>query len=96
MSAPLLCTYNSNRMQHYFVPARLVCSDMMEVARPAILLSQPRFTSIHLARCAAGTLRRVGAVVVGNVIVTDVTEPDQNKLVSKIATEKIRGILTYQ
>ena len=65
---------------------------MVEVAWPAILLSQPRFTSIHLAGRAAGALRRVGAVVVGDVVVTDIAEPDKKEVVSKIVIEGARAV----
>lgn len=52
-----------------------MCADVLEVGRPAVLLSQEIGASEELAGGAAGTLGRVRAIVVGDVVVTDVAEP---------------------
>lgn len=52
-----------------------VRSDVLEVSRSAVLLLQPVRASVGLARGTAGALRRVGAIVVGNVVVTNIAEP---------------------
>lgn len=53
----------------------LVRADVLEVRRATVLLGEEVCARVELTGCAAGTLGRVGAVVVGDVVVSDVTEP---------------------
>lgn len=64
-----------------------MCADVLEVCRPAILLGQEIGPSEELAGGAAGALGRIRAVVVGNVIVTNVAEPAHVQLVIEAALE---------
>lgn len=52
-----------------------VRSDVLEVGRSAVLLLQPVRASVGLARGTTGALGRVGTIVVGNVVVTNIAEP---------------------
>lgn len=53
----------------------LVCANVLEVCRPAVLFGQEVCAGEELAWGTAGALRRVRAVVVGNVVIANVTEP---------------------
>jgi hypothetical protein len=53
----------------------LVCSDILEVSRAAILLGEPVCTLVELTSFAAGALGRVGAVEIRDVVVSNITEP---------------------
>lgn len=53
---------------------------MLEIAGSAIFLGQPGLTGVELGRSAAGTLGGGGAVVIGDVVVTDVSEPKKSEL----------------
>lgn len=64
-----------------------MCADVLEVCRPTILLGQEIGTCEGLAGGAAGTLGRVRAVVVGDVIVANVAEPAHEQLVVEAALE---------
>ena len=50
-------------------------SDKLKVVWPAILLGQEGLAVVELSRRAAGALGGVGAVEVGGVTVTNITEP---------------------
>lgn len=50
-------------------------ADVFEIRRPAVFFGQEIGAGEELAGCAAGTLGRVRAIVVWNVIVANVTEP---------------------
>jgi hypothetical protein len=52
-----------------------VRSDVLEIGRSAVLLLQPVCASVGLARSTARALGRVGTVVIGDVVVTNITEP---------------------
>lgn len=58
-------------------------ADVLEVCRSAVFLGQEIGASEELARGAAGTLGRVRAVVIGDVVVTDVAEPAHGQLAIK-------------
>ena len=55
----------------------LVRADVLEVRRAAVLLGEEVCAGVELTGCAAGTLGRVGAVIVRDVVVSDVAEPGQ-------------------
>lgn len=67
-----------------------VCADILEVCWPAVLFGQEISTSEELARCAARTLRRIGTVVIGNMVVANVAEPTHRN-VSGIGNSEKRG-----
>lgn len=50
-------------------------SDKLKVIWPAVLLGQEGFAVVELSRRAAGALGGVGAVEVGGVTVSNITEP---------------------
>lgn len=50
-------------------------SDMLEVARTAVFLGEEGLTGVEFSGRTAVALGRVGAVEVGNVTVSDITEP---------------------
>lgn len=52
-----------------------VCSDILEVSRSAILLLEPVRASVGLARSTARALGGVRTIVIGNVIVANISEP---------------------
>lgn len=54
-------------------------SDVFEVVRPAVFLSQERLAVIEFAGRAAGTLGGVGAVEVGGMTVSNVAEPEDTR-----------------
>jgi len=55
----------------------LVRANVLEVSRATVLLGQEVCARVELAGCAAGTLGRVGAVIVRDVVVSNVAEPKQ-------------------
>ena len=55
---------------------------MFEVARSAIFLGQEGLTGVEFAWSAAGALGRVGAVVVRDMVVSNVAEPVMTSPVS--------------
>jgi hypothetical protein len=51
-------------------------SDVLEVAWSAVLFREEGLAVVELSRCAGGAFRRVGAVEVGDVTVSNVAEPN--------------------
>lgn len=62
------------------VSETLVRSNVLEVAGTAVLLREERFTGVEFAGGAAGTLGGVGAVEVGDMAISDITEPRNLKV----------------
>lgn len=58
-----------------------VCSDILKVSRSAVLLLEPVRASVGLARGTAGTLGGVRTVEVGNMIVANISEPNNDEYV---------------
>lgn len=50
-------------------------SDVLEIAWSAIFLCQEGLTSVELAGCTARTFGRIWAVEVGDMAVTNISEP---------------------
>lgn len=72
-----------------------MCSDVFEVVWSAVFLGQEGFAVVELAGSAAGALGGVGAIEVRGVAVSDVTEPERQR-VSIILSEAWDLVLTHQ
>lgn len=60
----------------------LMRSNIFEVVRPAIFLGQEGLAIVKFARSAARTLRGIGAIEVGGVTVSNITEPGLERAIS--------------